>query len=51
VKRLHVHVSVHGLAESVRFGSESAVYGTDEIRPKSEKLAEAACCAPSRCAF
>jgi catechol 2,3-dioxygenase-like lactoylglutathione lyase family enzyme len=26
---------------------ESAVYGTDEIRPKAEKAAQAACCAPS----
>lgn len=28
---------------------ESAVYGTDVVRPKSEKLAEAACCAPTCC--
>lgn len=28
---------------------ESAVYGWDEIRPESEKLAEAACGAPSCC--
>ena len=28
---------------------ESTVYGTDEIRPKVEKLAEAACCSPSCC--
>ena len=28
---------------------QSTVYGTDEIRPKSEKQAEAACCAPSCC--
>ncbi|HMK24289.1 MAG TPA: ArsI/CadI family heavy metal resistance metalloenzyme [Terriglobales bacterium] len=28
---------------------ESAVYGTDEIRPKAEKQAEAACCAPRCC--
>ncbi len=28
---------------------ESAVYGTDEIRSKADKLAEAACCAPRCC--
>ena len=28
---------------------ESTVYGTDEIRPKAEKHAEASCCAPSCC--
>jgi catechol 2,3-dioxygenase-like lactoylglutathione lyase family enzyme len=28
---------------------ESTVYGTDEIRPKSEKRTEAACCAPTCC--
>ena len=28
---------------------ESAVYGTDEIRPKSEKRTESACCAPTCC--
>ncbi len=28
---------------------ESTVYGTDEIRPKAEKQAEAACCVPSCC--
>ena len=28
---------------------ESAVYGTDEIRSKSERQAEATCCAPSCC--
>ena len=28
---------------------QSTVYGTDEIRPKAEKPAEAACCAPSCC--
>ena len=28
---------------------ESTVYGTDEIRAKSQKAAEAACCAPSCC--
>jgi catechol 2,3-dioxygenase-like lactoylglutathione lyase family enzyme len=28
---------------------ESAVYGTDVVRPKAEKLAEAACCAPTCC--
>ena len=28
---------------------ESTVYGTDEIRPKAEKEASAACCAPSCC--
>ena len=28
---------------------ESAVYATDEIRPKAEKRAEASCCAPSCC--
>jgi catechol 2,3-dioxygenase-like lactoylglutathione lyase family enzyme len=28
---------------------ESTVYGTDEIRPKSEKHTEAACCAPTCC--
>jgi catechol 2,3-dioxygenase-like lactoylglutathione lyase family enzyme len=28
---------------------ESAVYGTDEIRPKAEKEARAACCVPSCC--
>lgn len=27
----------------------STVYGTDEIRPKSQKQAEALCCAPSCC--
>jgi catechol 2,3-dioxygenase-like lactoylglutathione lyase family enzyme len=27
----------------------STVYGTDEIRPKTEKQAETACCAPSCC--
>ena len=27
----------------------STVYGTDEIRPKAEKQAAAACCAPSCC--
>ena len=25
----------------------STVYGTEEIRPKAQKQAEAACCAPS----
>jgi len=29
---------------------ESVVYGTDEIRPKAEKEAEKACCAPTCCA-
>jgi len=29
---------------------ESTVYGTDVVRAKAEKLAEAACCAPSCCA-
>lgn len=29
---------------------ESTVYGTDEIRPKSAKAAEAACCGPGCCA-
>ena len=28
---------------------ESTVYGTDVVRPKAEKLAEAACCAPTCC--
>jgi catechol 2,3-dioxygenase-like lactoylglutathione lyase family enzyme len=28
---------------------ESTIYGTDEIRPKAEKQAQAACCAPSCC--
>jgi hypothetical protein len=28
---------------------ESTEYGSDEIRPKSEKQAQAACCAPSCC--
>ena len=28
---------------------ESTVYGTDEIRPKQENAATAACCAPSCC--
>jgi catechol 2,3-dioxygenase-like lactoylglutathione lyase family enzyme len=28
---------------------ESTVYGTDEIRPKAQKEANAACCAPGRC--
>jgi catechol 2,3-dioxygenase-like lactoylglutathione lyase family enzyme len=28
---------------------QSTVYGTDEIRPKPEKPAEKACCAPSCC--
>jgi catechol 2,3-dioxygenase-like lactoylglutathione lyase family enzyme len=28
---------------------ESTVYGTDEVRPKSKKAAEAACCAPNCC--
>jgi catechol 2,3-dioxygenase-like lactoylglutathione lyase family enzyme len=28
---------------------ESTVYGTDEIRPKAEKSAKAACCASSCC--
>ncbi len=28
---------------------QSTVYGTDEIRPKAEKQAEATCCAPSCC--
>jgi len=28
---------------------QSTVYGTDEIRPKAEKRAETACCAPSCC--
>ncbi len=28
----------------------STVYGTDEIRPKAAKQAEAACCGPSCCA-
>jgi catechol 2,3-dioxygenase-like lactoylglutathione lyase family enzyme len=28
---------------------ESVVYGTDEIRPKAEKEAEKACCAPTCC--
>lgn len=28
---------------------ESAIYGTDEIRPKQEKEAGAACCAPGCC--
>ena len=28
---------------------QSAVYGTDEIRPKPEKQTEAACCAPNCC--
>jgi catechol 2,3-dioxygenase-like lactoylglutathione lyase family enzyme len=29
---------------------ESAIYGTDEIRPKHEEETAAACCAPSCCA-
>jgi catechol-2,3-dioxygenase len=29
--------------------AESTVYGTDVIRPKAEKEAQAACCAPSCC--
>ncbi|HYK99955.1 MAG TPA: ArsI/CadI family heavy metal resistance metalloenzyme [Steroidobacteraceae bacterium] len=29
---------------------ESTVYGTDEIRPKRDKEAAAACCAPACCA-
>jgi catechol 2,3-dioxygenase-like lactoylglutathione lyase family enzyme len=29
---------------------ESAVYGTDEIRPQRDRQAAAACCAPSCCA-
>ena len=28
---------------------QSTVYGTDEIRPKSVKLSEAPCCAPTCC--
>ena len=28
---------------------QSTVYGTDEIRPKSAKLSEAPCCAPTCC--
>jgi catechol 2,3-dioxygenase-like lactoylglutathione lyase family enzyme len=28
---------------------ESTVYGTDEIRPKAERAARAACCEPGRC--
>ena len=28
---------------------ESVVYGTDEIRPKAEREADRACCAPSCC--
>ena len=36
--------------ETFLTSGESTVYGTDEVRPKAEKLAEAAaCCAPSCC--
>jgi catechol 2,3-dioxygenase-like lactoylglutathione lyase family enzyme len=28
---------------------ESTVYGTDEIRPKARKEAQASCCTPGRC--
>jgi catechol 2,3-dioxygenase-like lactoylglutathione lyase family enzyme len=35
--------------ETFLTSGESAVYGTDELRSKSEKQAEATCCAPSCC--
>jgi catechol 2,3-dioxygenase-like lactoylglutathione lyase family enzyme len=35
--------------ETFLTSGESTVYGTDEIRPKAEKEAKAACCAPDCC--
>lgn len=35
--------------ETFLTNGESAVYGTDDVRPKAEKQAEAACCRPSCC--
>jgi hypothetical protein len=35
--------------ETFLTSGESTVYGTDEIRPKSEKESGATCCAPSCC--
>ena len=35
--------------EAFLTSGESTVYGTDEIRPRAERVPEAACCAPSCC--